>query len=135
MCQHRIKECDEIAWIGNTVMTEILMNSYVWFYNHGKWSFHINPSLPRSTVGLSTNCCIHFICTQKEEVWGLTEENKDCRVEEMYNKGIQKCSEQGICRWQWTKSMQNRFLTAAGKDKSSKAKKPEKELSEIEICN
>ena len=28
-------------------------------------------------------CCIHFICTQKEEVWGLTEENKDCRVKEM----------------------------------------------------
>ena len=39
-------------------------------------------------------CCIHFKCTQKEEVWGLTEENKDCRVEEMYNKGIQKCSKQ-----------------------------------------
>ena len=28
----------------------------------------------------------------------------------------------GLCRWQWTKSMQNSFLTTARKDKSSKAK-------------
>ena len=33
-----------------------------------------------------------------------------------------KHRKQGICRWKWTKSMQNKFLTAVGKDKSSKAK-------------